>query len=130
MVDTGVFSAALSPRRRSATADQLTALRGNQLFLAAATVAELRFGALIAEWGPSRRERLEAAIATATVVPVTDRYLTAVAELRAACRRVGHPLADRSHASDLWIAARAVHIDAKLVTADRVFSGAPGLVVT
>jgi predicted nucleic acid-binding protein len=55
------------------------------------------------------------------------RLSVAVAELRAACREVGHPLADRIHANDLWIAASAVHIAAALVTADSIFEGAPGL---
>ena len=67
------------------------------------------------------------AIAEATVVPVTDALITAVTEMRAACRPVGHPLADRIHASDLWIAASAVHIAAALVTVDCILEGAPGL---
>ena len=108
----------------------MASLPGNQLFLAAVTVAELRYGALIADWGPPRRDRLEGAIAATTVVPVTDRFLTAMAELRAACRRVGHPLADSSHGNDLWIAATALHIGAALVTADGVFSDVPGLTLT
>ena len=106
---------------------QIASLRGNQIFLAAATVAELRYGAIIAEWGAPRRQRVEQAIAATTVVPVSDGLLTTMAELRAACRRAGHPLADRIHANDLWIAASAIHIDAPVVTADNVFIGAPGL---
>jgi predicted nucleic acid-binding protein len=61
------------------------------------------------------------------VVPVTNALLTDVAELRFACRQVGHPLADRIHANDLWVAASAHHIGAALVTADEVFTDAPGL---
>jgi len=127
LVDTGVFSAALS-RTRPAVYDPLVArIAGNQVFLAPQTVAELRYGALVAGWGRSRRQRLEAAIATATVVPVSDRLVTAVADLRFAARQAGHPLADRIHANDLWIAACAFHIGASLLTADRVFKEAPGL---
>jgi predicted nucleic acid-binding protein len=76
---------------------------------------------------PPRRDRLETAIDATTVVPVSDRYLTTVAQLRAACRRTSHPLADRTRSNDLWIAATAIHIDVRLVTADQVFSDAPGL---
>jgi predicted nucleic acid-binding protein len=97
------------------------------IFLAAVTVAELRYGAIIAVWGAPRRMRIETAIAETTVVPVTDALISAVAELRAACRPVGHPPADRIHANDLWIATSAVHIAAALVTADGIFEGAPGL---
>ena len=107
--------------------EPVRSLQGHQVFLAAVTVAELRYGAIVAEWGAPRRMRIETAIAETTVVPVTDALITAVAELRAACRRVGHPLADRIHANDLWIAASAVHIAAALVTADSIFDGAPGL---
>jgi predicted nucleic acid-binding protein len=108
---------------------QVARLPGNQIFLAAVTVAELRYGALVAEWGAPRRQRVEQAIAATTVVPVSDGLLTTMAELRAVCRRAGHPLADRIHGNDLWIAASAIHIEAALVTADGIFAGVPGLVL-
>ena len=127
VVDTGVFSASLSRRRRPWFEAEVRRLAGNQLFLAAVTVSELRYGALVAGWGVPRRARLEEAIAAATVVPVSDNLLTTAAELRFACRREGHPLADRAHANDLWIAASAIHIGAPLPTADGIFDRAPGL---
>lgn len=127
VVDTGVFSAALSRRRRAEFDRQVNFLAGNQVFLAASTVAELRYGALFAEWGEPRRSQLEQAIETTTVIPVSDALLTTLAELRFACRRLGQPLADPVHANDLWIAASAVHTGLALVTADRVFASVPGL---
>lgn len=127
VVDTGVFSAALSRRRRADLDQQVTFLAGNQIFLAASTVAELRYGALLAGWGETRRARLERAIETTTVIPVSDGLLTTLAELRLACRHIGHPLADPVHANDLWIAASAVHTGLALVTADNVFANAPRL---
>lgn len=127
VVDTGVFSAALSRRRRPQFENHVARLAGNQLFLAASTVAELRYGALVAEWGSPRRDRLEEAIATTTVIPVSDSLLTRWAELRFACRRAGHPLADSAHTNDLWIATSATHIAAGLVSADAIFENVPGL---
>lgn len=127
VVDTGVFSAALSRRRRPTFDRQVNSLRGHQLFLAVVTVAELRYGAIVAEWGEPRRRQLETAISATTVVPVSDRLLSTVAETRAMCRRLGHPLRDPVHSSDLWVASTALHIGAPLVTADRVFEGVPGL---
>ncbi|HUR17624.1 MAG TPA: PIN domain-containing protein [Acidimicrobiales bacterium] len=106
----------LSPRRRAAFEPQLRLLVGNQVFLAAVTVMELRYGALVAQWGASRRAGLEAAIAAVTVVPVTDPLLSRAAELRHSCRQAGHPPADRSHANDLWIAASAMRLDVPLLT--------------
>ncbi|NOX30264.1 MAG: type II toxin-antitoxin system VapC family toxin [Actinobacteria bacterium] len=83
VVDTGVFSAALSRRRRPEFEAMVSRLAGNQLLLVASTVAELRHGALVARWGTARRDRLEEAIATTTVVPVSDALLTRLAGLRA-----------------------------------------------
>ena len=127
VVDTGVFSAALSRRRRASFDAPVARLAGQQLFLAVQTVAELRYGALVAQWGHARRVRLGAAIATATVVPVTDSLLDTVANLRFEYCRDGHALADRSHHQDLWIAAAAIHIDAHLITADGIFTDVPRL---
>ena len=127
LVDTGVFSAALSRRRRAMVEVSVARLAGHQMFLAAQTVAELRFGALVAGWGEERCVRLEQAIAAATVVPITDALLHAVAQLRFECRTIGHPLADRTHHADLWIAATAIHLHTPLVTLDGIFDRAPGL---
>lgn len=119
VVDTGVFSAALSRRRRPELESYVARLAGNQLFLAASTVAELRYGALVAEWAPR--------VATTTVIPVSNALLSRWADLRFACRRAGHPLADPAHTNDLWIATSATHIAAGLVSADAIFENVPGL---
>lgn len=127
VVDTGVFSAALSRRRRERLEAHIALMAGNQIFLAAVTVSELRYGALVADWGEPRRNRLEESIQAATVVPVSDKLLTAAAELRFACRVAGHALHARGHANDLWVAASAIHISATLLTADSIFDDVPGL---
>ena len=129
LVDTGVFSAALSRKRRPEFEPLVAWLPGNQLNLAAQSVAELWYGALVAGWGTPRLSGLERAIQTVNVVPVSDDLLHAVAKFRFDCRRVGHPLDNPVHHSDLWIAATALHIGAELVTADGVFEDAPGLTV-
>ena len=66
VVDTGVFSASLSRRRRARLETQVGRMVGNQVFLAAVTVSELRYGALVAQWGELRRQRLEQSIQAAT----------------------------------------------------------------
>jgi tRNA(fMet)-specific endonuclease VapC len=127
LIDTGVFSATLAKHPRPELARLAARISGNQNLLAAQTVAELRYGSLLAQWGTPRRRRLEDAIASMTIVPVTDTLITKVAELRIACRAQGHPLADRIHANDLWIAAAAVHVGISLVSADQIFQDVPGL---
>lgn len=127
VVDTGVFSASLSRRRRAELESHVGRMVGHQVFLAPVTVSELRYGALVAQWAEPRRRRLEASIQATTVVPVSDALLTAIAELRYACRVAGHPLHQRNHANDLWVAASAIHIGAPLLAADGAFVDAPGL---
>ncbi|MHB1445421.1 MAG: PIN domain-containing protein [Acidimicrobiales bacterium] len=129
LVDTGVFSASLSRRRRPGLEAVIGLMAGNQVFQAAVTVAELRYGALVAQWGEPRREGLERSIRATTVVPVSDTLVTRVAELRFACRSAGHPLHAQPHSSDLWIAASALHVGAPLLTTDGVFDDTPGLVL-
>ena len=92
VVDTGVFSASLSRRRRPRFEAQIGLMAGHQIFLAAITVSELRYGALVAGWGEARRNRLDESIQATTVVPVSDRFLSTLAQLRFACRVAGHPL--------------------------------------
>lgn len=105
----------------------VTRMVGNQTFVAPQTVAELRFGALVAGWGEFRRRRLEQAIAATTVVPITDELLTGVTRLRYNCRQRGHALANKAHVNDLWIAACAIETDLALLSADSIFHDVPGL---
>lgn len=76
VVDTGVFSASLSRRRRPRFDRHVREMTGRSIFLAAQTVAEWRYGALVAGWGDPRRLRLETALGSTTVVPVTDTLIT------------------------------------------------------
>ena len=130
VVDTGVFSASLSRRRRVQLESHVQRMAGQQVFLAAVTISELRYGALVAQWGDARRHRLEQSIQTVTVVPVSDRLLSTVAELRYECRRTGHALHDPSHANDLWIAALAVQHGLFLCSRDAHFDHLPQLART
>jgi len=127
VVDTNVFSAALSQRQLArAYAKHLS---GRRLIISFQTVAEMRYGALAAGWGEDRRRGLEKMIARAARIPPHDGLATEWAELRAACSDAGHALAAVTHRADLWIAATARLIDVPLVTHDRIFFDAPGLQV-
>ncbi len=127
VVDTGVFSASLSRRFRPQFEPHLKALVGSRVLLATQSVAELRYGALVAGWGDPRNLRLEIAIAAARVIPVTEALVDEVARLRFECRKKGHPLQSEAHTADLWIAATARHVNTPLLTADHLFDGVPGL---
>lgn len=102
-------------------------MKGHQVLLAAQTVGELRYGALLARWSTARSRRLEGSVAATSVVPVDEELITRVAQLRGDSRTAAHPLADRVHANDLWIAATAPHLQVPLLSADTIFRDAPGL---
>ncbi len=91
------------------------------------TVMELRYGALHAGWGELRRRRLERRIAEFTVAQPDDEMISICAELRQGCRKIGHPLGDKFHDGDRWIAATAIRLGLPLVSHDDGFVGAPRL---
>jgi predicted nucleic acid-binding protein len=51
------------------------------------------------------------------------------AQLRADCEATGHAIGQREHTADRWIAATALRLGIPLVSNDRIFRGAPGLVL-
>ena len=69
--------------------------------LSFATVAELRYGALKANWGQERRNKLERRIRLCTVIPGGDVVATKWSELY-------RQFADQVSVNDLWIAASAL----------------------
>lgn len=126
VVDTDVFSALLAPDSPLARRYD-PVLAGRPALLSFQTVAELRFGALRRGWGSSRRLRLE--IARAEIVHTGHHLVDTYVDLRIACERAGHALGQRGHDADRWIAATAVRLGISLVSNDRIFDGAPGLMV-
>ena len=125
-VDTGVLTASL--RAGSALeARYRHHLTGRRIVIATQVVAEARFGALRAGWGERRLTELERLVRTTLVLAPDDLTATTFAQLRLACERIGHPLHQKVHAGDLWIAATAVRRNLPLVTDDAVFERCPDL---
>jgi predicted nucleic acid-binding protein len=104
-------------------------LAGARLIISFQTVAELRYGALNANWGLTKVSEMESQIKRAAIVPPHDDLAHEWARLRVECRAAGHGLADAPHRADLWIAATARLADVPLVTHDALFRGTPGLEV-
>lgn len=128
VVDTDVYSARLIPNSPLAPRYE-PLLAGRVEFLSFQTVAELRYGALLRGWGSTRLRRLETAIASAEVVQTGPDLIRTYVELRVACERIGHGLCQREHDADRWIAATALRLGLPLVSNDRIFERAPGLVL-
>lgn len=53
--------------------------------------------------------------------------IAAHAELRARCSREGHPLHERIHMGDAWVAASALGHDFPLLAGDHIYHGCPSL---
>lgn len=129
MIDTDVFSVVYvrdAGQRARALKERLT---GRIPVIATQTRAELLVWPRQQGWGQTRADRLAELITATTTVPVTDDVVEAYAELSVACRQAGHPLHQKVHAGDRWIAATAMALDRPLLSLDRVFDGTPGLTV-
>jgi predicted nucleic acid-binding protein len=126
LLDTNVFTAWLKPR------STLIPLYGKHVFgrriaITQQTVAEARYGAVVAGWGEKRLDNLERLIHRSAILPADDETTWAYARLRAECRQTGHPLHQKQHGGDLWIAAAAIRWQLPLVAHDAVFIRCPGL---
>lgn len=86
-------------------------IEAHSLFIAAQTVAELRFGARYGR-GERRTQRLEVLISKYSVVYPNDAICSAWAEVRVLGFQQGRPI----HESDAWIAATSLTFDIPLVT--------------
>ena len=126
LLDTNVFSAWLRPRS-TLIPRYAKHVFGNRVAIAFQTVAEVRYGAITAGWGEKRLETVERLIRRASTLPPDDETAWTVARLRTKCRAAGHPLHQKAHTGDLWIAATAIRWQLPLVAHDAVFLNCPDL---
>ena len=128
VIDTDVYGAELVPGSRLAELYQAIIV-GRPAFISFQTAAELRYGGLLRNWGEARMRKLEARIAAAETVHTGPELVLSYARLRVECQRIGHPLAQRDHDADRWVAATAVRLGIPLVSNDGIFASVPGLMV-
>lgn len=126
VIDTDVFGADLIPGSRLAELYE-PIIVGRPAFISFQTAAELRYGALLRSWGRARMLKLESKIQFAEIVHTGPELVLTYAELRVDCRRVGHPLSQREHDADRWIAATALRLGIPLVSNDNIFRDVPRL---
>ena len=130
VIDTMVASALVNARfDRGRAAAFRKLIAGRPIIVSFATVTELLFGAVKADWGDLRLRALERDLRGFIVVQPDDALMEQCARLRLACERQGHPLAQKIHEADRWIAATAVAGQLDLVSNDTVFTDTPGLTV-
>ena len=122
VVDTGVFGARLMPHGQLLASGYDTLVESRPVIISFITVAELRFGALRAGWGSSRRQRLETHLRSAQVAWPDQGLVDAYAQLRAWCSLRGHGLGHKEHEADRWIAATAIYLGVPLIAHDAIFA--------
>jgi predicted nucleic acid-binding protein len=127
VIDTAVFGARLSPARASVAEEYTPLVAGRAAYVSFVTVAELRFGARLANWGQPRLRRLENLLSAATVVWPSEGLVDTYADLRHDCVRLGHGLSQKDHEADRWVAASALWLGVPLVAHDGIFRDVPGL---
>jgi predicted nucleic acid-binding protein len=114
-VDTNVFGAELTRRGAAIAGAYKGHVEGRELFISFVTVTELRYGARLAVWGEQRLRRLEARLVVAEIVWAGDGLVDEYVSLRQECTVSGHPLGQKHHEADRWIAATARWLDVPLV---------------
>ena len=127
VLDTDATSWLLDPRPLP-RAERARALVGTRARVVSfVTVTELRFGALRAGWGELRLRRLERSLGDLDVIQTNDTLIARCAALRDQAGRTGHPLMQKVHEADRWVATTALVLDLELVAGDRIFEGVSGL---
>jgi predicted nucleic acid-binding protein len=126
VIDTDVYGADIVPGSMLAVRYE-SIIAGRPAFISFQTAAELRYGALRRNWGPSRMLKLEARINEAETVHSGPELVLIYAQLRVDCERIGHALSQRDHDADRWVAATALRLRIPLVSNDGIFKNVPGL---
>lgn len=106
VLDTMVVTALINENRDPERAARYVELiNGRPRLISFVTVSELRYGAFKAGWGEFRSLSLERDLGEYSIAEAEDPLLTTCAEIRWTAFRRGHPLSQKIHDSDRWIAA-------------------------
>jgi len=127
VIDTGVFGAQLARRTWPLGELYRPFVEGRAALVSFVTVAELRFGARLAAWGPQRLRRLDHELARAETIWPGPELVDAYVALRCWCMRAGHALGQKDHEADRWVAVTAMWLDVPLVAHDAIFANVEGL---
>lgn len=129
VVDTDALSWALDPRPTPRSEAVRAAIGGRTRVVSFVSVTELLYGALRAGWGELRMRRLSRSLADLDILQTEELLIVRCAELRAWASQNGHPIAQKIHEADRWVAATAVALDLELVAGDGISKGVPGLIL-
>jgi len=86
------------------------------------SVVEVRYGGLRAGWGDLRLRHQANSLADLDVVQTDEQLIDRCAQLRAWASHAGHPLAQKIHEADRWVATTALALELELVAGDQTAS--------
>ncbi len=127
VVDTDAVNWYLDPRPTHTPESARTLIAGRACVVSFMTVTEITYGALLAGWGGLRLRRLERSLESFDVIPTDEQLMKRCAGLRTWAHRAGHPLGQKVHEADRWVAATALVLGLELVAGDGIFEGVPTL---
>lgn len=126
VLDTDATSWLLDPRPLPQAENIRSFLGGRARVVSFVTVTELRYGALRAGWGQLRLRGLDRSLGDLEVIQTNESLVAACAELRNEAARIGHPLGQKVHDADRWVATTALVLGLELAAGDGVFEGLHG----
>ena len=122
LIDTDVCSfAVLSAAKDERHERWATVLRGRLLAIAVQTRVELLAWPLRRGWGVARRAQMNKSVEQLQTIDVTPVVQDTYVHLTVWAANNGHPIHQKIHASDRWIAATALAHGLELATGDRIF---------
>jgi tRNA(fMet)-specific endonuclease VapC len=127
VIDTGVFGAQLTRRTWPLGESYQPLVEGRAALVSFVTVAELRFGARLAGWGPQRLQRLDRELERAETIWPGPELIDTYVALRCWCVKAGHALGQKDHEADRWVAATAMWLGVPVVAHDAILANVEGL---
>ncbi len=121
VIDTNILGASLRPGHTELWDLAQPFIGDAPILISHVTAAELRFGALLAGWGPHRLRDLDERLIAVQIVWPGPSLVDIYAGLRTSATRAGHPIAAKHHEADRWVAATAVRLGVPLLSADNIF---------
>lgn len=127
VVDTSVYGELFLQRESEVAGLYTEHLRGKTFVVPFMVVAEIRFW--MTNFGERRKQQVQMKLDQAAKEGLTEQLMEVYVTLQAKCKERAHPLFQKDHVADRWIAATAIMRQLPLVAHDLVFLDTPDLIL-
>jgi predicted nucleic acid-binding protein len=128
LLDTNVFTwVYVAPRKSEPSKAWIAKLAGRTVVLSVQTEVEIRGGPRLAKWGTTRTNALLAQLSGKVTIPVDRDVQGKYVDLTVWSKESAHPIHQKIHSADRWIAATALAYDLDLASGDGIFNDVDGL---